>query len=196
MNKILSFGSGLLFLIILSLVSCEKDLESAIDFKILPHGTIVPINISFLNQSIHLECFEWDFGDGCISHEISPNHLYQNNGEYKVILKAWKNQEQFIVQKTIYLLKEYQYTVINNSCFKLYNLTTYSDDFSRHNIPVNHGLLKSHESTGKCQTESENLFVKFEDEAGRVYKTIFPYRLKDNVLNELVIDKNTLVIAE
>ncbi len=45
----------------------------------------VPI-VSFENQSINAETFQWDFGDGNTSDEISPVHRYEDIGDYEVQL--------------------------------------------------------------------------------------------------------------
>ncbi len=49
----------------------------------------VPYTAEFINNSLGGLRFEWDFGDGSSSDEITPTHLYANPGTYTVILKAF-----------------------------------------------------------------------------------------------------------
>ena len=51
-----------------------------------------PVNVQFINTSENSDQFEWDFGDGQISYEHSPQHTYNNFGtepkNFLVVLKA------------------------------------------------------------------------------------------------------------
>jgi len=48
----------------------------------------MPATVSFLNQSINATSYQWNFGDGNTSTDISPVHVYQNIGQYNVSLTA------------------------------------------------------------------------------------------------------------
>ena len=43
-----------------------------------------PLNVSFANQSVGWGDWAWDFGDGNISTDISPSHIYEAEGTYSV----------------------------------------------------------------------------------------------------------------
>jgi hypothetical protein len=45
--------------------------------------------VFFYNDSRNATDFEWDFGDGFISNEKSPRHIYNVTGTYEIILKAF-----------------------------------------------------------------------------------------------------------
>jgi PKD repeat protein len=51
-----------------------------------------PVTVQFINTSENSDQFEWDFGDGQISFEHSPQHTYNNFSaepkNYLVVLKA------------------------------------------------------------------------------------------------------------
>ncbi len=51
--------------------------------------------IYFTNSSLDADLFEWDFGDGTISSEYSPAHIYQSNGVYTVCLTAFAGSRVF-----------------------------------------------------------------------------------------------------
>ncbi len=198
MNYFLTNRLLFLILMLIGFVSCEQDdnqLPSVIDFEIQLTDSIAPASISFVNTSVNLESFEWDFGDGTISHEESPVHIFNQEGEYTILLKAWNDQEYYVVEKTIRLTKVYDYIISNNSTYTLYNLTSYYSDATQNYAAINHGLLNAFETSSQCQTSSKNLYVSFEDNNGRKYRTAFPYSLSDGMLNELVIDKYTLIIV-
>lgn len=59
-------------------------------FEIAPRYVYVndePVN--YFNLSDHGDSFEWDFGDGTISNELNPKHIYKQAGTYDVTLKVW-----------------------------------------------------------------------------------------------------------
>ncbi len=64
-----------------------------------------PSNIKFENQSKKATEYEWQFGDGNSSKEVSPNHNYAKSGEYKVSLKATKGKKEVVTEKTIMVEK-------------------------------------------------------------------------------------------
>jgi PKD repeat protein len=45
-------------------------------------------NVSFTNNSHNAKKFKWDFGDGFISYEENPIHVYNVTGKYEVSLTA------------------------------------------------------------------------------------------------------------
>jgi PKD repeat protein len=66
-----------------------------IDFSKLPpiasfqytkqyYDTVVVVQ--FINESIHAVSYNWDFGDSTSSELENPEHLYFENGAYKVLL--------------------------------------------------------------------------------------------------------------
>lgn len=50
--------------------------------------TLLEPDVSFVNQSISATQYTWDFGDGIISYDESPFHVYSEPGEYTVSLVA------------------------------------------------------------------------------------------------------------
>lgn len=66
--------------------------------------------IKFTSCSSNANNFAWDFGDGTISTEAFPNHVYKNNGSYTVKLEVFNNEVNDIIYKTIEV-KEKQITV-------------------------------------------------------------------------------------
>ena len=56
-----------------------------------PNYSVVTINhpeINFINHTAGAVTFDWDFGDGTGSTELSPRHQYLKTGKYHVVLKA------------------------------------------------------------------------------------------------------------
>ena len=60
-----------------------------------------PAEVTFTNESVNAETYEWDFGDGDFSSEESPKHLYQSSGNYLVTLKATKGKKTTTTEKRI-----------------------------------------------------------------------------------------------
>jgi len=56
-----------------------------------PDYSVVTINhpeINFINHTAGAITYNWDFGDGTGSTELSPRHQYSKTGKYHVVLKA------------------------------------------------------------------------------------------------------------
>ena len=73
----------------LFLFSCEKSPRAV--FSANPGDPSVGEEVWFTNESDNAESFEWDFGDGFISDEVNPVHIYGATGSFVVTLKAWSH---------------------------------------------------------------------------------------------------------
>ena len=62
---------------------------------------VAPATVQFENQSKHAEGYEWDFGDGQVSSEVSPTHVYKSSGNFLVKLKASKGEKTTVAEKRI-----------------------------------------------------------------------------------------------
>jgi len=58
-------------------------------FTVTPNQVVVPDQpVLCLNASDNASIFEWSFGDGYVSSEVSPKHFYEDEGVYSVQLIA------------------------------------------------------------------------------------------------------------
>ncbi len=80
--------------------SCAKP---SADFVYKYDKKQVPVVLKFDNKSLLSERYEWDFGDGQKSNEVSPKHLFKSSGDFDVTLKAFKGNKSTIVKKSISL---------------------------------------------------------------------------------------------
>jgi cyclophilin family peptidyl-prolyl cis-trans isomerase len=62
---------------------------------------VAPAEYTFTNTSVNADSYEWDFGDGTTSMEVSPTHKYNRSGNYDVTLKAKKGSKVTIRKETI-----------------------------------------------------------------------------------------------
>jgi cyclophilin family peptidyl-prolyl cis-trans isomerase len=60
-----------------------------------------PARVQFENVSENAESFEWRFGDGDTSMQISPQHRFMESGEYSVQLTAIKGKKKRMVEKVV-----------------------------------------------------------------------------------------------
>lgn len=60
-----------------------------------------PALVSFTNTSLKAESYEWDFGDGGTSKEVSPSHKYKHSGNFTVVLKATKGNKTVLSKQMI-----------------------------------------------------------------------------------------------
>jgi PKD repeat protein len=68
------------------LISCEK--TPVAEFHADTVKPEVGHTVLFNNDSQNATKFEWDFGDGYISNEANPSHVYTGTGPVEVTLKA------------------------------------------------------------------------------------------------------------
>ena len=80
------------------LSSCSKPVA---EFVLDEEGIRAPALVKFNNTSKKSESYQWDFGDGTTSDELSPEHKYILSGKYKVTLKAMKGKKESISEKEI-----------------------------------------------------------------------------------------------
>jgi PKD repeat protein len=84
-NKILF----LFFTIVVS--SCSKTIEvpsPIADFSFAGGIYIAPCEVQIKNVSTNSTTFSWDFGDGTVSTDKDPKHLYHRGGKYNIKLIA------------------------------------------------------------------------------------------------------------
>lgn len=48
-----------------------------------------PLTVSFQNNTLYADRYEWDFGDGMKSNELNPTHTYTDGGLYSISLVAY-----------------------------------------------------------------------------------------------------------
>ena len=96
--KLLNQKNLFLLGLILLLFSCAKPIA---DFTYKENDRIAPAKVAFENSSKEAETYEWDFGDGNKSTEVSPNHEYKASGNYTVKLKAIKGKKINVSEKKI-----------------------------------------------------------------------------------------------
>lgn len=84
----------LLFIALVALVavSCKKEEAAVPDFSYYQDST-TPGKVVFTNLSTNATTYDWSFGDGAGSSEKSPEHVYSQNGTYKVVLNVSGNKE-------------------------------------------------------------------------------------------------------
>lgn len=72
----------------LILFSCENDKPPVAVFHTDTTEPEVGQELIFYNDSHDADRFEWDFGDGYISNEPSPSHIFMATGTFEVTLTA------------------------------------------------------------------------------------------------------------
>jgi len=73
-----------------------------------------PLPVTFTNGSFSANIFNWDFGDGSTSSANNPQHTYQSNGTYTVVLTGTDLQGcSDTAQLTILIYDDTQITIPN-----------------------------------------------------------------------------------
>jgi PKD repeat protein len=59
----------------------------------------------------------WDFGDGSVSHEQNPVHVYQENGQYEVCLNSWNSSFPTCVDEICMSIQTPEYYKLGGQAF-------------------------------------------------------------------------------
>jgi len=70
--------------------------------------------LDIVNLSTNGADYIWDFGDGTISYDSSPEYTYEEEGEYELLLTVESGQCSDILSKTITVLNSQSTSVIEN----------------------------------------------------------------------------------
>jgi PKD repeat protein len=68
---------------------------------------VFPLEVIFTNTSVNASQYNWIFGDGATSTEVSPTHIYTQPGEYTVSLIASNGSIPDTLTKTNYIVVEW-----------------------------------------------------------------------------------------
>ncbi len=79
----------LIMLLPFVLIACENNPRA--HFSATPGNPVVGEEVNFTNRSDNSVRFEWDFGDGFMSDEANPVHIYTGTGSFEVVLTAWSS---------------------------------------------------------------------------------------------------------
>ena len=75
-----------------------------VDFSATPTSGITPLSVSFTDKSKgHPTEWSWDFGNGEMSTDQNPGHIYTQPGLYSVTLTVWNKYSMGLVSKTNYI---------------------------------------------------------------------------------------------
>lgn len=125
-------------------------------------------DVFFTNDSRYAESFEWDFGDGFISNEVNPSHIYKGTGTFEVTLTAisrsgLEDMATLIIEVMIPTLLEIEvleweteYTVADASVY-LYSSTT---DWEAQTNKISEGFT---DANGKVVFSGLDPFVYYVD---------------------------------
>lgn len=105
MKKLLIFT--IYIALTLSFSGCKKDepVIANFEFKELADG-----KVEFLNKSTNASTYEWDFGDGSSSKDISPIYTFKDNREFQVNLTARGSSGQNTIPKTVKVTNIYNFS--------------------------------------------------------------------------------------
>lgn len=94
----------------LTVTSCGDDDELGSDPRARFSTEVDAANflrVSFINESVNAESYEWSFGDGNTSTQENPTHTYEAGGQYEVSLTATSaSGESDVRRETIAVVDE------------------------------------------------------------------------------------------
>jgi len=93
----------------------EESTEFIADFEVFDvSSSCNPNEVMFINKSQNFAALHWDFGDGFVTSEIEPIHLFLKAGSYNVTLTVFNEDgsSSISITKTVVIDKEI--SVIDN----------------------------------------------------------------------------------
>ncbi len=130
MNKTMRTISLIFFVFLI--VSCkDKTPSPTANFNF----TLIKGEVTFTNQSINADTYQWDFGDGIgKSNEKDPKYKYQNVGQYKVLLKSTglggdAQIEKIIDIKIVEPTASFSFTILTNGVVQFKNESKDANSF-------------------------------------------------------------------
>lgn len=107
-----------LVLIFVAFIACKKD---EIKIEIVACFDYTPVKelqtgdvLTFLNCSENATNYLWDFGDGTVSDSETPDHSFENGGNYVVKLTATNGNFNDTISKNIQITDKY-FTNLNDT---------------------------------------------------------------------------------
>ena len=98
-NPVFTFTEAGIHTITLAASQCGTDFDTTY-IEVLPapevqfsHRAYICVGqaVTFINESVGLSLNEWDFGDGSLSNEVSPEHRFDSAGVYQVTLTGYSD---------------------------------------------------------------------------------------------------------
>jgi PKD repeat protein len=88
-------------------VQMEELIVSSISFTPSLTSGCVPLAVDFTNESKNAESFLWNFGDGGNSTDVNPSYVFDESGDYTVILRmTGKNGVIYTQQENIRIFEK------------------------------------------------------------------------------------------
>ncbi|HET6559642.1 MAG TPA: PKD domain-containing protein [Prolixibacteraceae bacterium] len=175
----------ILLVLVLVLYSCNTDelrLKPNACFDVSPATDMkVGDTIKFSNCSVNANQYSWDFGDGIISTEASPDHVYKNSGSFTIKLEALNNEAIDIIYKTIQIKDKEIVVKKPNACFEVSSTTDMKVgkpiQFSNCSVNANKYTWDFGDGTNSTEASPDH-----------VYKNSGNFKVKLEALNNEVID--------
>ena len=83
-----------------------KTENARIEFAPSRTSGCAPLAVEFTNSSENAEKYQWNFGDGGSSTEENPSYIFDESGEYTVVLRmTGKNGLEYMQQQSIFVFQ-------------------------------------------------------------------------------------------
>lgn len=85
----------------------QNNVVNVVDFSVNTVSGCMPLEVCFQNNSKDIKIWKWNFGDGNVSFEKSPKHVFTQAGVYNVVLNViFNNGEELVKQQFITVNKK------------------------------------------------------------------------------------------
>lgn len=150
-----------------------------------------PVEVNFMNKSLHADSYIWDFGDGGFSNEENPTHYYLDPGEFTIRLKAIGADGHTFKEKNITITGT-AYFVINRSPFTLNNVVTFYAEGDSVMDMIGFGNMLSNSRSVSVYTTRPEIHLAIQVSSTQFFYVANPYLMYSNKLNKMEFTEGTL----
>lgn len=101
-------------------VSVTYDVPPVASFVVTSAAGCPPLTVYFINNSLDQFDFEWVFGDGSTSTDVTVQHTYNEPGTYKATLKVYADDGEVVSKDTsivVYKQPDPSFMVVNREVY-------------------------------------------------------------------------------
>jgi PKD repeat protein len=103
-----------LLVLITVVPGCKKDEvvnPVMASFSVRPSAVDTGDTVTFLNNSINANFYQWNFGDGGTSIEENPKYVYEEEGDYEPMLVAIGTNDSDTATQSVTVTRAFEVTI-------------------------------------------------------------------------------------
>lgn len=179
-----------MLLMLIFAVSCKKESKTTASFTTAKSNYYLTEPVTFVNNSVNVNNYLWDFGDGQTSTDQSPQHNYTAAGNYQTKLTTNGNA---VFTKSIKVYNGTASYEVDNSTSAALPLVSFASDANNNVINfVDHGTIASNGKTDSVFTNNASIYAGG-NIGTKTFIVVAPYPIVKFTHNKLAILNTTQI---